>query len=131
MKKRHYKCENCGAELIIDADAESGVCEYCGTVYYIDKQKPAEVHHYFENIKITPAKIILSIVIIALLAAAITIISLYFTGVFGDKTPPISDKFEHKDAYKYEGTYLVGQDMDEGEFVAFKDPSKERGRILI
>lgn len=131
MKKRHYKCDNCGAELIIDADAESGTCEYCGTVYYIDKQKPAKVYHYFENVKITPAKIALILVVIALLAAAITIIALYFSGVFGDKTPPISEKFEHKKAYLYEGTYLVGEDMEAGEFVAFKDPSKERGRILI
>ncbi len=131
MKKRHYTCENCGAELIIDANAESGRCEYCGSVYYIDKQKPAEVHHYLGNIKITPARIVAAISVIAVLAAAIVVLSLYFAGVFGDKKPPVSNKFEHEKAYLFEGTYLVGEDMTAGEFVAFKAPSAQRGRILI
>ncbi len=131
MKKRHYTCENCGAELVIDANAESGKCEYCGSVYYIDKQKPAEVHHYFGNIRITPLRVVLAVALAAVLAAAIVILSLYFSGVFDDKKPPVSEKFEHEKAYLFEGTYLVGADMDAGEFVAFKAPSAERGEILV
>ncbi len=132
MKKCHYKCENCGANLVIDAKAESGVCEYCGAVYYnTDAAAPTEVHHYFGNLKITPAKIILAVSLVAALAAAIVILALYFSGVFGKSDAPIADEFRHPKAYLYEGTYLVGEDMDEGEFVAFKDPSKQRGRILI
>lgn len=131
MKKRHYTCENCGADLVIDANAESGKCEYCGSVYYIDTQKPAEVHHYFGNVRITPVRIVLAISVVAVLAAAIVILSLYFSGVFGGDQPPVSGKFMHEKAYLYEGTYLVGEDMTAGEFVAFKDPAKERGRVLI
>ncbi len=131
MKKRRYKCENCGADLIIDVNAESGKCEYCGSVYYIDKQVPAEVHHYFGNIKITPLKVVLSIAVVALLAAAIVIISLYFSGIFGNGTNSVPHEFRHEKAYLYEGTYLVGEDMSAGEFAAFKDPAEERGRILI
>ena len=131
MKKRHFTCENCGAELIIDAKADSGKCEYCGSVYYIDKQKPAEVHHYFGNVRITPARIVLAVSVIAVLAAAIVILSLYFAGVFGDHKPPVSNEFKHENAYLYEGTYLVGEEMTAGEFVAFKSPSEKSGRILI
>jgi len=132
MKKSHYKCENCGANLIIDAKAESGVCEYCGAVYYnTDAQAPAEVHHYFGNVKITPARIILAVLLVAALAAAIVVLALYFSGVFNKADSPISNEFKHEKAYLYEGTYLVGEDMEEGEFVAFKDPAKQRGRILI
>ncbi len=131
MKKRHYTCENCGAELIIDARADSGKCEYCGSVYYIDKQKPAEVHHYFGNIRITPPRVVLAVTLAAVLAAAIVILSLYFSGVFDEKKPPIADKFEHESAYLFEGTYLVGEDMDAGEFAAFKAPSAARGEILV
>ena len=131
MKKRHYKCENCGADLIIDARAHSGQCEYCGAVYYIDSQKPDEVHHYIGNVKITPIRIVLAISLVAVLAAAIVILSLYFSGVFDGNKPAVSDGFRHAKAYLYEGTYLVGEDMDEGEFAAFKDPAKGRGRILI
>ncbi|MBD5092221.1 MAG: hypothetical protein HDT36_02420 [Clostridiales bacterium] len=131
MKKLHCKCENCGAEVIVEAGAECGRCEYCGAVYYLDRQKPAEVHHYFGNVKITPARIVLAISVVAVLAAAIVILALYFSGVFSEKTPPVSNEFRHEKAYLYEGTYLVGEDMDEGEFVAFKAPAEKRGRILV
>ncbi len=131
MKKMHYKCENCGADLIIDAKADSGQCRYCGANYYIDRQKPTQVHHYIGNIKITPARIVAAISAVAVLAAAIVIISLYFAGVFGNRKPPVSDDYRHQKAYLFEGTYLVGEDMEEGEFVAFKNPAKASGRILI
>lgn len=131
MKKRHYKCENCGADLIIDAKSTSGKCEYCGSAYYIESPEAEEVHHYFGNVKITPLRVVASIVAVAVLVAAIVIVSLYFTGVFEDKKPPIATQFKHEKAYLYEGTYLVGEDMDKGEYVAFKDPSKDAGRILI
>ena len=75
MKKMHYKCENCGADLIIDAKADSGQCRYCGANYYIDRQKPTQVHHYIGNIKITHARIVAAISAVAVLAAAIVIIS--------------------------------------------------------
>ncbi|MDE6060366.1 MAG: hypothetical protein K2G31_02725, partial [Clostridia bacterium] len=121
MKKLHCKCENCGAEVIVDANAECGRCEYCGAVYYLDRQKPAEVHHYFGGVRITPARIVLAIAVIAVLAAAIVILALYFSGIFSESKPPVSNEFRHEKAYLYEGTYLVGEDMEEGEFVAFKD----------
>ncbi|MDE5602069.1 MAG: hypothetical protein K2J16_06185 [Clostridia bacterium] len=131
MKMLHCKCENCGAEVIVDANTKCGRCEYCGAVYYLDRQKPAEVHHYFGGVKVTPAKIALLISVIAAVAAAIVILALYFSGVFNKSTPPISNEFRHEKAYLYEGTYLVGEDMDEGEFVAFKAPNAKRGRILV
>ncbi len=117
--------------MIIDAKAESGSSEYCGSVYYIDREKAPEVHHYIGNVKITPLKIVLTVAIVAMLAAAIVIISLYIAGVFGDSKPPVSNEFKHEKAYLYEGTYLVGKDMEAGEFAAFKDPSESRGTVLV
>ena len=131
MKKRHYTCENCGAELVIDAKADSGKCDYCGAAYIVDKQKPAEIHHYFGNVRITPLRIALAISVAALLAAAIVLISLYCAGVFSDKKNPVSEEFRHEKAYRYAGTYLVGQDLEAGEYVAFKNPAKNGGRIYM
>lgn len=131
MKKRHYTCENCGAELIIDAKADSGKCEYCGSVYYIDKQKPAEIHHYFGNVKITPPRVVAVISLAVILASAIVVLALYFAGVFTPAKPPVSEEFRHGKAVLYEGTYLVGKDIQPGEYAAFKAPSAERGRISM
>ncbi len=116
MKLVRLQCPNCGAKIEVNENAEKAVCEYCGTVVPVEREKAkVTVKHGKFGRK---AFVIFGAIAAVVIAAAVGII-LSVTG----------RKVTAPNVYKKAGVYLVGEDIPAGEYVLYPDVRKEDGDV--
>ena len=116
MKLIKMQCPNCGATLSVDENAEKAVCEYCGAVVPVEKQK-AKVTVKHRKIS-RKAFVIFSVAAACLVIAAVAVV-LSVTG----KARVGSN------VYKAAGVYLVGEDIPAGEYILYPNVKESDGDV--